>query len=126
MAEESIYKLLSSTMLLGNPNNLFNDYYMLNSEKLIGHSVSIVMEIDELLNKGYTKEEITSLIMRCNYTIIDQDLTEEEGECLRNYSLRMLDIRYKLYFEEKGCFEEIYSESSKKDNATKSLKKKDK
>lgn len=124
MTEESIYKLLLPTMLLGNPNNLFGDYYMLNSEKLIGYSVSVVMEIDELLDKGYSKEEITSLIMRCDYTVRDQNLTKEEGECLRKYSLKMLDIRYKLYLEEKGCFDEVYPESSEKDNSTKSLKKK--
>lgn len=101
MKNDDIYKLLALTMSLGQMNDIYSDYFMFSNEKLMGYSVSLVMEIDELLDKGYTKEEITKIIVECDFVTSDSELTKDEAEYLRNYSLRMLDIRYKLYLEEK-------------------------
>ena len=101
MVEEEIYKLLSMAMGLGCSNDIYSDYFMFNNEKMMGYSVSLVMEIDELLDIGYTKEEIIKIIMECDFTANDPELTEKEAEYLRKYSLRMLDVRYNLYVEEK-------------------------
>ncbi len=101
MVEDTIYKLLALSMTLGKIGDVYNDYYIYSNEKLMGYSVSLVMEIDELLDNGYTKYEITNLIMGTDYTNIDPELTREDGEYLRKYSLKMLDVRYRLYMEEK-------------------------
>ncbi len=101
MREEEISKLLAFAMSLGSINNKYSDYFMFSDEKLMGYSVSLVMEIDELLEKGYTKEEITKIIIECDFMANDSELTKEEAEYLRNYALRMLPIRYELYLKEK-------------------------
>ena len=98
--KREIYELLSMMMSIGN-GNTYTDYFMFSNEKLMGYSVSLIMEIDELLDKGYSKEDITIIIMECDFMKNDPELINEEAEYLRGYALRMLDIRYKLYLEEK-------------------------
>lgn len=107
MVEDSIYKLLTLPMMFTKMNDAYTDYFMFNNEKLRGYSVSLVIEIDELLDNGYSKEEIANLIMETDYTKSDPNLTKEEGEYLRKYSLRMLDVRYKLYIEDKKNSKEL-------------------
>ena len=107
MVGDTIYKLLALSMTLGKIGDVYNDYYIYSNEKLMGYSVSLVMEIDELLDNGYTKDEITDLIMGTDYTNIDPELTGEEGEYLRKYSLKMLDVRYRLYMEDKKNSKEL-------------------
>lgn len=100
MVDETIFKLLALPMTLAT-NDKYIDYFMFEDKKLMGYSVSLVMEIDELLDKGYIKEEISDLITQCDFVANDPTLTKEEAEYLRNYSLRMLDVRYRLYTDEK-------------------------
>ena len=102
MNENSISKLLAMAMGLGIINGAYDDYYMFSDEKLMGYSVSLIMEIDELLDKGYKKDEIINIIKECDFCGNDSELTKEEGEYLRNYSIRMLNIRYNLYVKEKN------------------------
>ena len=48
-----LYELLSLIMSLSKINgHNYYDLMMMSSEKLMGYSVSLVMEIDELLNDG--------------------------------------------------------------------------
>lgn len=105
MSENTFYKLFSLPLELLGINDKFMDFYMFfhifSDEKLMGYSVSLIMEIDELLDKGYTKEEIIKIINECDFTTNDPELTKEEAEYLKIYSLRALNIRYKLYIEEK-------------------------
>lgn len=103
MVEDEIYKSLALAMglSLGIINDAYGYYFMFNDEKMMGYSVSLVMEIDELLDMGYIKEKIIKIIMECDFVKIDPELTKEQAEYLRMYSLRMLDVRYKLYLEEK-------------------------
>ena len=95
-------------------NDEYSDYYMLSNEKLMSYSISLIMEIDELLENGYTKDEITKIIDECDFCANDPELTKEESEYLRNYSIRTLDIRYNLYIEENNKKEAIVPKELKK------------
>ena len=105
---ELFYRLFS---LITSISNLDNDPYdyimMMDNEKLMGYSVSLVGEIDELLNKGYTYDEIKDIIMTCDFVKNDPELTNEEGEFLRKDALRILNIRYKIYLEDKNIKKKI-------------------
>lgn len=94
-----MYKLFSLPLALGGMYSMW--YYFLGKDELMGYSVSLVMEIDELLDMGYSIEKIEEIIKKCDFVSINPYLTEEDAELLRNYSLRMLPIRYELYIKEK-------------------------
>ena len=91
-----------SSLLAGVAGGYAEDFLMLDNEKMRGYSVSLVGEIDELLNNGKTKEEIMVLIKENDFVAKDPELTKDEGEYLRDYCLRLLNIRYKLFIEEKN------------------------
>ena len=104
---QGMLKLLSLIMSIGNMNDQsYNDLMYMYDEKLMGYSVSLVMEIDELLDDGYTKKEIIEIINNCDFQKNDPELTCEEALYLRKESLRLLDIRYKIYLDNK-CKEKI-------------------
>ena len=63
-----------SSLLAGIAGDYAEEFIMLDNDKLRGYSVSLVGEIDELLNNGKTKEDC----------------------------LKLLDIRYKLFIERKS------------------------
>ncbi len=91
-----------SSLLSGIAGDYALEFLMLDNEKMRGYSVSLVGEIDELLNNGKTKEEIMAIIKENDFVAKDPELTKDEGEYLRDYCLRLLDIRYKLFIEEKN------------------------
>ena len=91
-----------SGMLSGLAGDYALDFLMLDNQKMRGYSISLVDEIDELLNNGNTKEEIATIIKENDFVAKDPELTKEEGEYLRDYCLKLLDIRYKLFIEEKN------------------------
>ena len=99
MSKNNIYTLLTLPAVFGTMANSYTDYIMLSNDKVLDYSISLVIEIDELLEKGYSKEEIADLIMNCDFTIKDSELTKEDNEHLKIYALRTLDIRYELYNE---------------------------
>ncbi len=96
-----IYKFLSLSLALATTDETYMDMYMFTNEKLTNYSVSIIIEIDNLLNEGYTKEEITEMINKTNFADQDPELTKDEANLIKNDALRILDIRHKLYLEEK-------------------------
>ena len=101
--ESKFYKLLSLITSFGSMNdNTYSDMLLFYDEKLMSYQVSLVMDIDELLDRGYSKEEIINIIISCNFMENDPELSEKEAEYLRKEALRLLDIRYKLYLEEKN------------------------
>lgn len=106
MVDDTIYKFYAIAKTLANSYEKFDDYSMFNNEKLMGYYIGLVGEIDELLAMGKTKEEIKKLIIENDYVAKDSELTEEEGEYLRGYSLKLLNIRYELYLEGKIAEEE--------------------
>ncbi len=118
--ENAFYKLLALSTSLGSMNNSYGDLFMFSDEKLMPYSVSLVMEIDDLLEKGYSKEKVIDLIKGADFTLNDPELTKEEAEYLKNYSLRMLEVRYKLYTEEKNKAKEKGIAKSLKKNTHKS------
>lgn len=91
-----------SSLLSGLAGDYALEFLMLDNEKMRGYSVSLVDEIDALLNNGNTKEEIVTIIKENDFVAKDPELTKEEGEYLRDYCLKLLDIRYKLFIEEKN------------------------
>lgn len=114
MNKNSVTKLLAIAMELGITSSAYDNYYMFSDEKLMNYSISLIMEIDELLDKGYTKDEIATIIKESDFCTSDLELTREEGEYLRSYSNRMLDIRCKLYNEEKSTKEKQITKAKKR------------
>ena len=80
---------------------------MMYDERLMSYSVSLVSEIIELLDGGYSYDEIKTIIMECDFIKNDPELTAKEGEFLRKDALRILDIRYKIYVEDKNIKKKI-------------------
>ena len=114
MSENGISRLLAMSMALG-ASSEYVDYYLYSDEKLLNYSVSLVIEIDELLDKGFNKDEITDMIKECDFCEKDPELTKEDGEYLRRHSMKMLDIRYELHEEKKNA-KSLKKEFSKKNN----------
>ena len=99
--DKYVCRLLSLLIGITNLDNKDISYYdMVFSEKLMGYSVSLVMEIDDLLSDGYSKKEIIEIINNCDFRLNDPELTEEEALFLRKDALRILNIRYNLYVED--------------------------
>ena len=90
-----------SSLLAGIAGDYAEEFLMLDNEKMRGYSISLVNEIDELLEQGKTQEEIVTIIKENDFVAKDPELTKDEGEYLRSYSLKLLDIRYQLFVEEK-------------------------
>ena len=79
----------------------YDELLIFADEKLMSASVSLVIEIDDLLDKGYTMPEITELIDKADFKE-KLEISEEDSEILRNHAYRLLGIRYNLYMEEKN------------------------
>ena len=88
-----------SSLLAGIAGDYAEEFLMFDNEKMRGYSVSLVNEIDELLKQGKTKEEVVTIIKENDFVAKDPELTKDEGEYLRNYSLKILNIRYQLFVE---------------------------
>ena len=93
--------LLSLLMSIGNVDDTTYSHFMMFDEKLMGYSVSLVIEIDDLLYNGRTKNEIIDIINDCDFQANNPELTIEEALYLKHEALRLLDIRYELYNENK-------------------------
>ena len=95
-----IFQLVSLMMGIGGMNNNpYNDFLIFGDKKLLNYSVSLVLEIDDLLEQGYTKEEITELINKSNSCEKDSELSSEEGVILKEHAYHILEIRYHLFME---------------------------
>ena len=102
MSKEKITKLMAIPMILGSMGNYMDDFLLFGNDKLLGYSVSLIGEIDELLEAGRSKEEIASLIQESDFSLKDPELTKEDSALLKKDALRTLEIRYQLFLEEKG------------------------
>ena len=102
MVKDEIYRLLAFPLSIEGMMRAYNeDFFMFENEKLMSYSVSLVGEIDDLLNNGCSKEEIIELINESDFTTSDPELTKEEADYLKRYSLKILNIRYRLFLEDK-------------------------
>ncbi len=99
MSKDDIPKLLSIPLLLGGMYGSYDDFIFCGNDKLMGYSVGLVGEIDDLLDKGYSKDEISEMIKESSFD--NPDLTKEESTILKNHSYHLLDIRYGLFIENK-------------------------
>lgn len=94
MKQDNIYKLLALSMSLSS-----YDDFLLCDEKLMGYSVNLVIQINDLLDEGYTKEEIYKMIEETNFKERIDNLSDEEAIVLKNEAFRLLEIRYDIYVE---------------------------
>ena len=102
MTGDLISKTLALMAMLGNLSEMpYDEMMIMGDEKLMSYSISLVGEIDDLIEEGYTKEEITEIIMKNDFRINHPELTKEEAEVLRKDALRILNIRYRIHMEEK-------------------------
>ena len=74
-----------------------NSYDYICNEKVFNYSVQLLTEIMELIESGYSKEKIMELIDNINVS----DMEQYELESLKLEGYRMLNIRYKIYMENK-------------------------
>ncbi|MBQ3307045.1 MAG: hypothetical protein IJG68_02505 [Bacilli bacterium] len=123
MIEEQKYKPLLLAIdlgMFGDNYYSYEDFYLFHNEKLLSYSISLISEIDHLIEQGISKDEIINIIMNCNFTEKDPRLTEGEGNYLKNYSLKLLNIRYEIYLERLE-----YKKDKKELNKQKKLNKED-
>ena len=103
-SNDGYHKVLSLMMSVSTMNGLssyYDDLMFMYDEKLMGYSVSLVIEIDDLIDKGYNKEEIRDMINDSDFRKNDKELTEEEASYLKKEAYKLLNIRYNIYEEEK-------------------------
>ena len=68
---------------------------MLYNEKLLNYSVKLLLEIEELLDKGYSKEEVMNLIIESDFKK-NNEINKEEEKLLKEDAVRILDTRIKV------------------------------
>ena len=71
----------------------FEDMIYMSKDHIRNISVSLIMEIRELEEEGYTYEEIEKMINECNFS--EYDLQDDEKEFLRRDAHKTLKIVYK-------------------------------
>ena len=93
--------LQTMSLMFGLTAMPYDEMLIFGDEKLMGASVNLVIEIDELLDGGHTVPEIKELIDKANFKE-KLEVTDDDAKILRNYAYRLLEIRYNLYMEEKN------------------------
>lgn len=68
---------------------------MLYNDKLLNYSVKLLLEIEELLDKGYSKEEVINLIIESDFKK-NNEINKEEEKLLKEDAVRILDTRIKV------------------------------
>lgn len=71
----------------------FDDMYYLSDPKMMNISVSLIMEIRDLKDKGYTYEEIFDLVQSMDLS--QDNLTEDEYSFIKRDAVKNLKIIYK-------------------------------
>ncbi len=103
MNKDGIDKFLAITMSIGaSYGTSYTDDFCFFNDKLLGYSVGLVCEIDDLLEEGYTKDEIHSFIMESDFALNNPELTSEECGYLKNRALELLEIRWELFTEKEA------------------------
>ena len=73
-----------------------NPYDYVSSEKMLGFSVQLLLEITEYIESGYSKNEIQKMIDNMKKP---HELNFDEFDDLKRDGYSMLDIRYGIYLE---------------------------
>ena len=82
-----------NAVLGGSYGESFEDIIYMSKEHIRNISVSLILEIRELEEKGYSYEEIEKMINECNFD--EYDLKSDEKEFLRKDAQKTLKIVYK-------------------------------
>ena len=82
-----------NTAIGGKYGESFEDMFYMSKENIRNLSVSLILEIRELEEKGYSYEEIENMINECNFE--EYDLKEDEKEFLKRDAQKTLKIVYK-------------------------------
>lgn len=69
------------------------EMYYLSDEKIMNQSVQLICEISDLIEQGYTYDEINEAIENTKFE--ELDLNEEEKSFLRRDAKKTLKIKYK-------------------------------
>ena len=90
-------KLISETLALVSALSSYFGYtleetYYLSKEKIMSISISLICEICDLIDKGYTYEEIEALITNAKFE--DLDLSSDEIAFLRRDAKKTLKIKF--------------------------------
>lgn len=82
-----------NTAISGSYGESFEDIIYMSREHIRNLSVSLIIEIRELEEKGYTYEEILQMINDCNFE--NENLEDDEKDFLRRDAQNTLKIVYK-------------------------------
>ena len=82
-----------NTVMSGANGESFEDMIYMSREHIRNLSVSLILEIRELEEKGYTYEEIEKMINECDFS--EYDLQDEEKDFLKRDAQKTLKIVYK-------------------------------
>ena len=77
----------------GSYGESFEDIIYMSREHIRNLNVSLILEIRELEEKGYTYEEIEKMINECNFD--EYDLKDDEKDFLKRDAQKTLKIVYK-------------------------------
>ena len=88
-------KLLSHLFALNSVlgGDSFDDIMYMSKDYIRDISVSLILEIRELEESGYSYEEIFNLINKCNFS--EYDLSDDEKSYLKRDAMKTLKIVYK-------------------------------
>lgn len=91
-------RLLLETLCLANSicessGYSFEEMWYLSNEKIMNYSVGLICEICDLIEKGYTYDEISEMIKNTKFDGLN--LSEEEKSFLRKDAQKTLKIKYK-------------------------------
>lgn len=82
-----------NSALSGEYGESFEDMIYMSREYIRDLSISLILEIRELEEKGYTYEEILMMINECNFD--EYNLSDDEKSFLRRDAQKTLKIVYK-------------------------------
>ena len=84
---EKLFQVLTITSSISGMDYDLDDILIGSNPKIFSYSNSLLFEILDLLDKGYTEEEIIRLIDNCKF---ENDLNNEEKEYLKKDAKKTL------------------------------------
>ena len=68
--------------------------------KITNCNYVLAMGIDDVIDEGYTKEEIRDFILAFDYSLINKNITEAQKKSIQEDLLEILDYKYSSYLEQ--------------------------
>jgi len=99
---KDIYNLLLVTAYTGGfDSKYFNQLNLINDDELFGISMKLLLEIQELIEAGYTINDIREMIIKIDFKEKGYDLLLWQEELLKKDALYILDVRYEIWINNK-------------------------